>query len=564
MNLIDQVHAHADRMPDKPFLVHWQDGRYVVQTFGDLRDAAMRVGAALSLPADGSTSDIVLLFLKHHPLQVPAYLGVMMAGLVPSFMSFPTPKQQPELYWQAHAALIRRIRPRAIVAYDAIFEPLLPLAEEVGARLVAIDRIADGDVDCPRVDRDDGHTALLQHSSGTTGLKKGVALTFSQIRIQAEAYAPVIGLSEQSVVVSWLPLYHDMGLFTALLIPLTVGATVVVMDAFEWVGKPELLFQLIERFRGTHCWLPNFAFQHLVNTVPADGSARYRLDSMRLFTSCSEPVKHVTLDAFADAFADRGVRPEQLAACYAMAETGFAVSHSPAGRRAPVRWYDADLLASRGRAVAAVPDRPGSRPLVSNGPALSGADVRILPLETHADRSDAGGDGPGIRVGEIAVRGAFVFAGYHNDPSATEAAFASDWYRTGDVGFIDDGEIFISGRIKDIIIVHGRNYYAHDIEEIVSHESGVLPGRSVAIGVPNAQTGSEDVVILAETRVEGDDTQRTLKRTIKQSIFSRLELTVHSVVLVSPGWLTKTSSGKISRSENLARYRADRDATARG
>lgn len=562
--LIDRVDAHAERAPDRPFLIHWQDGQYRVMTFGDLRETARRAAAALAaLPGADATSDVVLLFLKHHPLQVPAYLGAMMAGLVPSLMSFPTPKQDPDLYWASHAALIRRIRPRAIVAYEALLDHLRPLAEEVSARIVTIDRIAQrsGDGVCLRRSGDD--TALLQHSSGTTGLKKGVALTFAQIGAQAEAYAPAVGLCERSTVVSWLPYYHDMGLFTALLIPLTVGATVVSIDAFEWVAQPDLLFRLIDRFGGTHCWLPNFAFQHLVNTVPSDDPAAYRLDGMARFVSCSEPVKPATLDAFADAFAGRGVRPEQLAACYAMAETGFAVSQSARGRRAGVRWYDADILATRGRAVPAVPDRPGSRPLVSNGTPLAGIEVRILPLAERPDRPRASGPGPGAEVGEIAVRGAVVFAGYHADPSATEAALEAGWYRTGDVGFVDDGELYVSGRIKDVIIVHGRNFYAHDIEEIVSGEAGVLPGRAVAIGVGSAQTGSEEVVVLAETRVEGGEAQRALKRAIKHAVFSRLELTVQSVRLVRPGWLTKTSSGKISRSENLARYRAEQAETPR-
>ncbi|QRE72403.1 AMP-binding protein [Methylobacterium aquaticum] len=564
--LLDRLARHARRTPDKPCLIHHQDERYSVLTFADVQALAERVAVTLSravagapAPQEAPLSRVVLLFLKHHPVQLPAYLGTMMAGLVPSFMAFPTPKQDPVLYWKSHAALIRRIRPAVIVTYPEIAGDLEALCAGFGTKVLLIDELSAGDPGAvPGPLPGPGDTALLQHSSGTTGLKKGVELTFGQIEAQATAYAPAIGLGPDSTVVSWLPYYHDMGLFTAFLIPLTVGAAVVSMDAFAWVGRPASLFELIERFRGTHCWLPNFAFRHLVNTVPREeaGGRRYRLDSMDAFVSCSEPVKSASLRDFAEAFAGFGIRPEQLTACYAMAETGFAVSQSDPLRHEAVRFYAAEPLGTKGRAIAVAPDHPGARALVSNGPPLEGVEVRIL-----AGAAAPGGEG--APVGEIAVRGSIVFSGYYEDPAATAAALADGWYRTGDIGFIDGGELFISGRIKDVIIVHGRNYYAHDIEEVVSAEAGVVPGRAVAVGVANEEVGSEDVVVLAETRTVDEAARKALKRAIKRAIFDRLELTVRSVHLVDPGWLTKTSSGKISRSENLARYRAEH-TTARG
>lgn len=586
--LLDRLARHARRTPDKPCLIHHQDERYSVLTFADVQALSERVAVTLSravakpsaqvspaqmtpadltpahsrAPGDALASRVVLLFLKHHPVQLPAYLGTMMAGLIPSFMAFPTPKQDPVLYWKSHAALIRRIRPTAIVTYPEIACDLEALCAEFGTRVLLIDDLAAGDPEgLPGPLPGPGDTALLQHSSGTTGLKKGVELTFGQIEAQAAAYAPAIGLGPDSTVVSWLPYYHDMGLFTAFLIPLTVGAAVVSMDAFAWVGRPASLFELIERFRGTHCWLPNFAFRHLVNTVPREeaGGRRYRLDSIEAFVSCSEPVKSATLREFGEAFAGFGIRPEQLTACYAMAETGFAVSQSDPMRHEAVRFYAAEPLRTSGRAVAVAPDHPGARALVSNGPPLDGVEVRILP----PDGSAAAPGGEGAPVGEIAVRGSIVFSGYYEDPAATAAALGDGWYRTGDIGFLDGGELFISGRIKDVIIVHGRNYYAHDIEEVVSAETGVVPGRAVAVGVANEEVGSEDVIVLAETRTADEAERKALTRAIKRAIFDRLELTVRSVHLVTPGWLTKTSSGKISRSENLNRYRAEA-LTARG
>lgn len=571
MTLLAWLSRYADLTPDRPCLVHHQNGRYAVMTYSDVHALAGQASKTLTralaeAPArhrteagsgSGQTgSDIVLLFLKHHPLQLPAYLGTMMAGLVPSFMAFPTPKQDPAHYWASHAELVARIQPALIVTYPEIASEVETLCADLPTKVLLIDDLATGDGPSATVIPGPSDTALLQHSSGTTGLKKGVVLTFGQIEAQATAYAPTIDLGPGSTVVSWLPYYHDMGLFTAFLIPLTVGATVVSMDAFEWVARPAILFETIERFQGTHCWLPNFAFQHLVNTVPSDGAAgqAYRLDSMIRFISCSEPVKAASLVAFSRTFAAYGIRPEHLSACYAMAETGFAVSQSNPTRHDPVRWYAGEALATQARAVAVAADHPGARALVSNGSPIEGVGIRILPIPRN---EEAASPARGPVVGEIAVRGDIVFSGYYRDEATTEQAFLDGWYRTGDIGFLDEGELFVSGRIKDVIIVHGRNYFAHDIEEIVSGTTGVIPGRAVAVGVANEAVGSEDVVVLAESRLEDEEAMRVLKRTIKRLVFDRLELTVRSVHLVRPGWLTKTSSGKISRSENLARYRAD-------
>ncbi|MCJ2045377.1 AMP-binding protein [Methylobacterium sp. J-078] len=567
--LIGRLERHAALSPERPCLVHHQGGRYAVMTYSDIHALAGQVagtlagtlagavtGASGEAPAAGGSSNVVLLFLRHHPLQLPAYLGTMMAGLVPSFMAFPTPKQDPAHYWASHAELVARIRPALVITYPEIAPELEALCAGLPTRILLIDDLAAGGPPAGTVAPAPQDTALLQHSSGTTGLKKGVVLTFGQIEAQATAYAPTIALGPGSTVVSWLPYYHDMGLFTAFLIPLTVGATIVSMDAFEWVARPASLFETIERFQGTHCWLPNFAFQHLVNTVPSaeSGASAYRLESMVRFVSCSEPVKAASLSAFTRAFAGFGIGPGHMSACYAMAETGFAVSQSDPSRHDPVRWYAAEALATQGRAVAVSADHPGARALVSNGAPIAGVEVRIIPAPEGAG---TGGPPRGAVVGEIAVRGRIVFSGYDRDEAATAKAFLDGWYRTGDIGFLDEGELFVSGRIKDVIIVHGRNYFAHDIEEIVSGIAGVIPGRAVAVGVTNEAVGSEDVVVLAESRLEAEEEARALKRAVKRLVFDRLELTVRSVHLVRPGWLTKTSSGKISRSENLARHRAE-------
>ncbi len=489
----------------------------------------------------------VLLSLKHSPSLYPAYLGAMLLRAVPAFLAFPSDKQDPLLYWETHQALFERMQARVMVTYTDNAEDVakaLPsattlLLDEAGP--VSDAPVADlaASFDVPHGDC----VALVQHSSGTTGQKKGVALTYRQIARQIESYSAALGLTEESRVASWLPLYHDMGLMAAFLMPVDVGATVVSVDAFEWALKPHMLLDLMASYRCDYTWLPNFAFNHLVRTK--EGREDYSLDHVRAFISCSEPCKPQTFDAFAETFAAHGVTSEQLQTSYAMAETVLAVSQSPLG--VPVRRLRLRQKAlSAGRAVVAQPGGPGGVEYLSNGPLLAGVEARVDP------NVDVAGDGDA--VGEIQLRGEFVFDGYDRNDAATADAFVDGWYRTGDLGCLIDGEVYVLGRSKDIIIHHGVNYYAHDLEAAASSVVGVRPGRCAAVAVYDEPSGSEQIELIAErdpARTAGTDDE--LCSNVKRAIADRYQVMVARVHVVEPGWLVKTTSGKISRRENAAK-----------
>lgn len=542
--LLRHLDRYAVEQGPRPCLIHWRSESYNVLTYAQFAELSNRLAAAIKSRAKAEPAGVVFVILKHHLMQLPLFVGCMRAGFVPSFLPFPSAKQDPDLYWQSHAEVIERTRPAAIVTYDDLMDGVAAIADKLGVPVLDIDQL-EGERETLSLPAEDS-IALLQHSSGTTGLKKGVALTYRQIDRQVESYAKAAGLDQSSIVVSWLPYYHDMGLFTAFVTPLSVGATIVSFDAFEWVAQPDLLLRLIERFRGAHCWLPNFAFNHLVNTAPTD--RRFDLTSVKSLVSCSEPVRSSTFDLFAARFEAEGVPRSKLRACYAMAETCFAVSETPIGEGYEAIWYDAEGIEGACRAVRRHPGARGARPYVSNGEAIEGIDVRIL-AEASAPFA------AGVPVGEILVRGEFVFSGYFANEEVTRAAFHGEWYRTGDIGFIDNGQLFITGRKKDILIVHGRNYYAHDIEAVASSVPGIVPGRVVALGVMNELVGSEEAIILAETEL-AELEHPALQRKVKQRIYGALELTPRKVQLVPPGSLIKTTSGKISRSENFTRFLA--------
>ena len=477
----------------------------------------------------------------------------MMQGSTPSYLPFPTIKQDPALYFESHKKLFSLTQPVAIITYTELIPSLKQIISD-DVTVIDINDYAHQDyLDDTASDIPLDRVALLQHSSGTTGLKKGVALTYRQIETQAAAYGPMIGMDDSSVVVSWLPLYHDMGLFTSFLIPLSRGASIVSLDAFEWVKSPMLLLQSLALFKGTHTWLPNFAFNHIVNATPA--TATFELQGTKAFISCSEPVKPATISRFVERFAASGVTAEKVQACYAMAEASFAVSQHPLDRPARVTRFDKRALDTSQLVFAADSHSETTIEMVSNGPAIPGAEIGIALPDGSVTTA------PNNRqVGEIIVRGPFVFDCYYNNPEATQAARIGDWYKTGDVGFVYEGELYICGRTKELVIVHGRNYYLHDIEEIVSGVPAVIPGRAVAIGVEDPGDGAEEILLLVETEYDlaapdTEEAHKELRRAIKRSVFNMLELMPRHVEFVPRGWLVKTTSGKISRVENLRRYR---------
>ncbi len=487
--------------------------------------------------------DPVLISVKHGTSQYPAYLGAMLLGAVPAFLPFPSQKQDPILYWETHLALFERIQARVMVTYTEhatdVLGALPPVTSLLPDESGPISDAPIADLAASFVVPHRECVALIQHSSGTTGQKKGVALTYQQIARQIESYSCALGFSEQSRIASWLPLYHDMGLVAAFLMPVYLGATVVSLDAFEWVFKPHMLLDLMDSYRCDYTWLPNFAFNHLVRTK--EGHEAYSLDHVRAFISCSEPCKPQTFDMFAETFARHGVAMTQLQTSYAMAETVLAVSQSPLDQ--PVRRILLKQNAlSAGRAVVAQAG-PGLVDYLSNGPLIAGVEARVDP---HVDTP-----GDGIAIGEIQLRGEFVFDGYDRNDKATAEAFVDGWYRTGDLGCVIDGELFVTGRLTDIIIHHGVNYYAHDLEAVASTVPGIKPGRCAAVAAFDDASGSEHIELIAERQAAGlTDADEQLGAEVKRAIADRFEVMVARVHLVEPGWLVKTTSGKVSRREN--------------
>lgn len=354
--------------------------------------------------------------------------------------------------------------------------------------------------------------ALVQFSSGSTGLQKGVKLSHKAIIEHMKNYSAAINLSPSDIIISWLPLYHDMGLIACYLMPLMYGIPFSQIEPFDWILSPDIFLQAIEEKKATICFLPNFAYHIFINK-----GKKHDLSSMRLFINCSEPARTETHSLFLKKFPD--VKPESLTVCYALAENTFAVSQFLKGKE-----YT-DISVS-GKSV------------ISCGNVITGTQVKIF---------DKDKDG----VGEVGIRGDYLFSSFMDG----NLPLRESYYLTGDLGILtDENELFIVGRKKDIIIVNGKNIYPQDIEHAVSNVPGVYPGRVVAFGIINNIIGSEELFVIAERDKSVDNT--SLKLSIQKIIELEVGLQAKKVEIIEHMTLVKTSSGKISRSRNKDLYQS--------
>ena len=386
---------------------------------------------------------------------------------------------------------------------------------------------------------------LLQHSSGTTGLQKGVALSHRSVFNQLNAYSRSLSLSQEDVIVSWLPLYHDMGLIAGFLMPILSGIPLVLISPFDWVRAPYKLFQSISNQSGTLTWLPNFAYNFCAQKIRDRHIEGVDLSSLRAVINCSEPVRWESHAAFYERFKGYGLAPEALQTSYAMAENVFAVTQSRLGNLPVVEEIDREAFMSERVANDPLDGRPSMK-MMSSGQPLENVKINVL---------DENGNGVPERViGELALHSDCMLTGYFNRPDLTEKAFRDGWYLTGDYGYISNGEVFVSGRKKDMIIVGGKNIYPQDLESLTYEVPGVHPGRSVAFGMFDETQGTEEVVVIAESASDDPEEQQKIADAIRLHVTKNSAIALRHVKVVGPKWILKTSSGKTARTANKEKF----------
>jgi acyl-CoA synthetase (AMP-forming)/AMP-acid ligase II len=372
-----------------------------------------------------------------------------------------------------------------------------------------------------------------------------VALSHKAIFNQLESYQAALKINNDDVIVSWLPLYHDMGLIAGFLLPLLYGIPLVLMSPFDWVKAPYRLMQAISEYRGTLCWLPNFAYNFCAKKIRDRDLVNVDLSSLRAVTNCSEPMRFTSHEMFLNRFKPLGLKENALATSYAMAENVFAVTQ--AGIDLPITYDEVDLNSLQENKIA-ISVKEGNRSVVvvSAGRPISDVEVKII---------DSSGNFLNERkIGEIVIRSNCMLNGYYNRDDITRNSFIDGWFKTGDFGYIADQEIYISGRKKDLIIIGGKNIYPKDLETIAMGVEGVHPGRVVAFGVYNESKGTEDVVIIAEIEDEYMDKKEQIIEKIREKVTRESAIALRTILLVEKKWLIKTSSGKIARALNKKKY----------
>jgi acyl-CoA synthetase (AMP-forming)/AMP-acid ligase II/alkylation response protein AidB-like acyl-CoA dehydrogenase/acyl carrier protein len=414
-------------------------------------------------------------------------------------------------------------------------------------------------------------TAFLQYTSGSTAQPRGVEVTHENIAANVEAIRRAFGFGPASVMVNWLPLFHDMGLVGSVIAPLAIGFRCVLMSPALFQRQPARWLRAISDYRGTCAGAPDFGWDYCIGRVGEEQKAGLDLSSLEVAYSGSEPVRAATLRRFAAAFASCGFRPEAFFACYGMAEATLLVAGGPRSRAPYVRTLSKCRLEGN-QVREAVPGMPDAREVVSCGPPAHGITAMVVDPDTCLPASPH-------RIGELWVAGPGVARGYRNRAGETEARFgarlacadagplaAGPWLRTGDLGFLRDGEVYITGRLKDLVIVNGRNIYPQDVEEVVEQAiEFIAPNMCAAFAFEEG--GRERLAIVAEADRTlaralqrgpggpGGDRAETLARQVRSAVTQQFGVAVASVVFVRPGAFPRTTSGKVQRArcKQLAR-----------
>jgi fatty-acyl-CoA synthase len=529
-------------------------------TYSELIHGA--AGYANALKNSGiKMGDVVILILQHGEDLVYAFFGAILNGSIPAIMPFLTEKLSPEQYRQSLISLFEITAPSAVITYpEFIQEARRAIKPDSSVRAVLISNQTKPQSEITSsyfengLKRSPQDIVLLQHSSGTTGLQKGVALSHAAVFNQINSYSRALNLNPSDVVVSWLPLYHDMGLIAGFIIPILSRVPLVLLSPFDWVRAPQKLFHAVTKYRGTLSWLPNFAYNFCTQKIRERDLDGVDLSSWRAVNNCSEPMYWKSHQMFFDRFTVYGLQSTALTTCYAMAENVFAVSQGGIFKPVTVdRINQHSFLVDHIAHPAKKSDNFIN--MLSAGSPIDNTSVRVLN-QRHIEVPDR-------HLGEIAISSDCMLTGYYNRPDLNKLVFHDGWYLTGDLGYVADHEIYVTGRKKDLIIVGGKNIYPQDLENLASDVHGVHPGRVVAFGVPNDSTGTEDVVIIAEVDVDDEIDDLEIESSpeyiqISDEIRTRVtrgsDIALRYVRLVKRGWLLKTSSGKVARSANRERY----------
>lgn len=549
--LIDALDWHVGATPERTHIrILGESGSPEDVTYGELHHEAAAVAAGL-LERDVMPGDTVAIMLPTSRAYFVTFAGVALAGAVPVPIYPPARPSQLADHLRRHARILANARTALLVTVPEA----VPLGHLLRSNVESLRQIlvpdslmgaTSGALPQPR----SADLALVQYTSGSTGQPKGVALTHENLLANIRAMGHAVAVSGADTFVSWLPLYHDMGLIGAWLSSLYFGIPLVVMGPQVFLTRPSRWLWAIHANRGTISAGPNFAYELCLAKVDDAELKGLDLSSWRLAFNGAEPVSPATIERFTERFAPYGLRRDAIAPVYGLAESSVGLAFPPLGRGPLIDRVDRDTFVRSGRADPVEPGAPDPLRFVACGQPLPGHEIRIV---------DATGNELGDRrEGRIEFRGPSATAGYFRNADATRSLFHDDWLDTGDLGYVADADLYVTGRVKDVIIRAGRNLHPDELEEAIGNLPDIRKGCVAVFASPDTHGGVERLVVMAETRATGDEATAVLRSEIVSTTVDLLGVAPDDVVLAPPRTVPKTSSGKIRRAASREIYEEGR------
>jgi len=555
--LLEVLDWHVERHPDRIQLIYGddpQDGRVERISYRRLHERAASFAVGLQARGLGHGQTVAIM-LPTGSDYFYTYFGALMAGCVPVPIYPPARRSQLQEHIRRHARILANAEAQILVTIpEAIVVAHLLEAHVPGLRHIVTPAMLGESVGLPaRIPARGSDIAFIQYTSGSTGNPKGVVLTHANLLANVRAIGAGVHISSQDVFVSWLPLYHDMGLIAAWLGSLYFGSQLVVMPPLAFLARPSRWLWAIHHYRGTITAAPNFAYELCTKRIDESELDGLDLSSMRLAANGSEAVVPETLERFQARFGRYGFRRTAMTPVYGLAEASVGLLAPPPGREPVIDRIQRQPFLCTGRARPAAADEPATLQFANCGRVLPGHSVRLV---------DAAGAEVGERIeGRLQFKGPSATQGYYRDPQQTRKLFTGDWLDSGDRAYRVGEEFYLTGRVKDIIQRGGRNLYPHEIEEVVGRLAGIRRGCVAAFGCLDRRNGTERLVVLAETRETRAQTRARLRGEITRVTVELLGEPPDEVVLAPPRTVLKTSSGKLRRSATRDLYEAGRVGT---
>jgi 1-acyl-sn-glycerol-3-phosphate acyltransferase len=558
--LVEVLRWHVATHPDRTHITLLSgDDREEGMSYRELFEEAETTAAALQYRGL-KPKEAVVLMLPTARAYFSSFFGVLLAGGVPVPIYPPARMNQLEDHFKRHRTLLQNCQAAMLITIAEArgFARLFQAQSDTLRAVITIDDLAarHGHCDTPPLTAED--IAFLQYTSGSTGNPKGVVLTHANLLANIRASGRALQADSTDVFVSWLPLYHDMGLIGAWFGTLYHATRLVIMSPLMFLARPQRWLWAMHRYRGTLSAAPNFAYELCLRRLLDRDLEGLDLSAWRAALNGAEPVNPNTVRRFCERFAPYGFRREAMAPVYGLAEATLALAMPPLGRGPLIDRIEREAF-NDGLAVEAGPTAP--TPSVSTI-GTSGNVLEFMacgqPLPAHEVRivDESGRELPERREGRLQFRGPSATAGYFRSPAASRELIQSGWVTPGDLAYIARGEIYITGRTQDVVIRAGRNIYPHELEEAVGELPGVRRGRVAVFGSPDPQSGTERLVVVAETNGLQDEAREHLRVLVNTLASDLVGGPPDDLVLAPSGTVLKTSSGKIRRGACRELYEA--------